>query len=192
MEKTFIQWIEHINTGRSIKLKQFEYIANQIYQWYSIDVDGNKNDLGKMKMHKLFIFLISSSEYLLNKFNNIEGTAFGRYEDDIFQYMKKFDSYDYISITKDHTEILPKSKLHLLYEEVSVEFKIEVEKAFRILKTRNSKIILLPTFDLIDIDRYHYSAKKAYDYAKSNNKSSSTVSIKDILIEDKIYHKSVF
>lgn len=192
MEKTFIQWIEHINTGKKAKIKQFEYIANRIYHWYSTDVDGSKNNLGKVKIHKLFIFLICNNEYLLNIFSNIECSAFGRFESDIYNYMKRNDDYDYLTIDNTHTLIKTNAKLHILYEEVSVEFKKEVENAFRHLYSKNSKMVELETFDLIDIDRSYYTSKKSYNEATKNNKLVGSVSIKDMLIEDKIYHKSVF
>jgi hypothetical protein len=162
----------------------FQYVVDELLDWYGLEKDINNNDFSVLKTLKLLFFVTAAStelgkdSLLVGVFDKFYAMPYGHVESSIYDSIKngQFINSRY-NITKSKTIINQNIQLPVLDKNI----QIRVRNSVSILKHLNYNIVFMNQFELVDLSH-------KWDSWKLNFSNSSTpISPSKILDESKIY-----
>lgn len=173
----------------SNKIEAFEYLVSKFLEWYSESTSKESNDLSILKVLKLTFFTSAvgtnrdSKDTLLdNVFDNYVAMPYGHVESDIYSYIKNKNLIN-ISIDNRKTDLSNIEEINNL----DSSLKKQIDSSVNLLKSINSDLIKLSSFELVDLSHTWYSWQKYYSIAKEYDRNSEFIPTDVIKSEDKIY-----
>lgn len=170
-----------------VKSNAFEYFVNKLIIWQNGKYT-NENDIGILKAIKL-LFLAStinatkdSTDSLLDGvFNNFYAMPFGHVESDVYNAIKSRNGFSNLSINNLNSTISGESI------DIDKEISSKIDLAIEKLKEKNSNLINLTSFELVEISHKWYSWKYFFNKARNSNTYSISIPTSFIKEEEKYY-----
>ncbi len=174
------------------KIQAFEYLVSKLLEWYEEFSLTEKNDLSILKVLKLTFFISavgtnrdSENTLLDNIFDNYVAMPYGHVESDVYSFLKKNDLKFY-NITRTRTELKP--NVNLIFSDLNNDIKSKIDKSIEVLKEKNNKLILMSSFDLVELSHAWFSWKHYYAIARKKGTFSEIIPISIIKSENKIFY----
>jgi uncharacterized phage-associated protein len=171
----------------NLKLNAFEYTLEKLGEWY-MEVNSTTTfpSFSKLKAFKLLFFVSSAEAHggslgLLETFDNHHALPYGPVESDIYDGLQNMTNF----YLKGY-DILPKIDRDN-YDSVALDVKTKIDEAITTLKKKNTQLITLNPFDLVDISHKWYSWQFTFDLAQKLNQRSKKISNELIARDLKIY-----
>lgn len=175
--------------SQELKIQAFEYLVSKFLEWYNESFSNRNNDLSILKVLKLTFFTSavgtnrdSENTLLDNVFNNYVAMPYGHVESDIYTFIKNKNLIN-INIDNRKTDILNIDEINNL----DSSLKKQIDHSVTLLKSINSDLIKLSSFELVDLSHTWYSWQKYYSIAKEHDRNSESIPTDVIKSEDKIY-----
>lgn len=170
------------------KNQAFEYYVVKLLEWYNEKAgDVENNDLSTLKVLKLLFFgtAISTEEagantLLDNPFNRFYAMPYGHVESEIYDSIRK-KRFDNLTINNVNSIINPA----LNFQEGDIKNKIDLSIAK--LKEANSNLILMTSFELVELSHRWYSWQFYFNKAQRNGSFSELIPAEMIKLEQKFF-----
>lgn len=168
METTFIDWLKYIKElkGKTIseeKKEIVDYLLYEFVRWYE-EESREANDISTLKFSLLFFLVIGAKEaedLLDDMFPELWAEPYGIIDKQVKAYVKR------CGLINDKTTILE--------EPLSLRRDRRVLNALRFIKNTNSRLIMLSSWDLMEIVRDRYSWSKTMYEAKKKGEYTGIV-----------------
>jgi uncharacterized phage-associated protein len=174
---------------RNGKLRAFEYTLLRLTQWYSEISPLGDNDISILKSLKLLFFVsavdtnVDSTETLLDEiFDNFAALPLGHVESDVYAGIKE-GGLLYVTIDNRTSRITNLEEI----EKLDIRYKKKIDDSVLKLKKLNDNLVMLSSFELVELSHKWYSWKKNILIAKNRGSSSQPIRVQEIKSEDKIY-----
>lgn len=171
------------------KNQAFEYYVVKLLEWYreaTGDVEGN--DLSTLKVLKLLFFgsAISSNgndntTLLDTTFDNFYAMPYGHVESDIYNSIRRGELENLI-INNDN------STINLNLDFPTSEIKNKIDNSIERLKDENPNLILMTSFDLVELSHRWYSWQFYFNKAQRNGSYSELIPVEMIKQEQKFFY----
>ncbi len=171
----------------SLKIECFEYFLYNIIKWYKKCYNGHSLDITRLKALKL-LFLTSAIKTedggdLLDIFNNFFAMQHGPVESDIYNAINGSQLVHYQ---------FGGTKVSVINEEnvvngISDDIRRRIDASLWALYGRNSQLIRLTSFQLVDITHKWSCWQKSMEVAKILGKGSYLMDIESIRNSNQIF-----
>ncbi len=172
------------------KIQAFEYLVYKLLEWYSSCSERENNDLSILKVLKLLFFSSAintkkdtRSVLLDNTFDSFYAMPYGHVESDVYNFIKR-QELQFYTITKIETQ----KKKDFDFFDLNLEVKNEIDKSIKSLKEKNENLILMDSFELVELSHTWFSWKYCYDLARKKGVFSEKIPAEIIKSENKILH----
>lgn len=169
------------------KKQAFEYYVVKLLEWHKeMSNTPESNDLSTLKVLKLLFFgsaisVEDNNETLLDQpFDKFYAMPYGHVEGEIYSYIKS-RSFKNLQINNINSTITTKEE----YPENDIKFKID--NSIAKLKKANSNLILMTSFDLVELSHRWYSWQFYFNKAQKNGSYSELIPIEMIKLEQKFF-----
>ena len=171
----------------SVKIKCFEFLTENLLNWFSSQSNSH-NDFSKLKLFKLLFFVsaVDASESengLLEIFDKFHAMPYGHVESDIYD---NFGQLNRVVVGKKYTSIKPEIDETEYYLSID-PFKELIHQSIESLKQCNADIINYSAFDLVELSHEWQSWKSIFNLARLQNKLSLPIPQSLIKLEPKFF-----
>ncbi len=174
----------------------FEYVVKKLLDWYSENGKNvSNNDFSILKTLKLLFFVSAANSskgrnsFLLDEvFNNFTAMPYGHVESDIYEAIKKNNGeLEYFTINNNKTTTNTGKDPELISDLLELDIKNEIDYSINVLKQKNSRLVLLAPFSLVNLSHAWYSWQHFYSLAERSHSRSCNIPSEFIKSEDKIF-----
>lgn len=174
------------------KILVFEYLVYRLDKWKK-DIEKTGKivpSFTKLRLQKI-LFLVcawntsDTDMRLLNTFNNFYALPYGPVEMDIYEAMKKSNSFQYIKFQRN--ECVYDKLDESMFNDIQANERRWVDEAVEKFETNQRKYLTMPVFDLVELTHKWSVWQIAMQYAKLLEHNKARITSSDIIESKKSY-----
>lgn len=147
------------------KQQAFVFFCKQLYDWYSVDHNPERNDLSVLKVLKLLFFVSAykrkDGEDLLDIFDKFQAMPYGPVELDIYTELSSINSQNSIRLTREFMRVAES----IDFREFNQIYLNKVQLSIFEFKEKFPEMISFDAFRLVNISHQWNSWTKSYNMA---------------------------
>lgn len=166
----------------------FKNIVLCIRDWYEADkATLEKNDLSILKIFKLLFFIVCDSPKLMEYFD-FHCQPYGHQDKELMNLVKHKNDFGFFKLGHHSTE----------FRDIEIDFPLsiainnEIVKRIQTIKKLNPDFIKMSSFDLIDLNKYHYCYRYYYNPAYKKGVYDIHCPKEMILKDYKMYNNNIW